>query len=525
MKKILALLLCAVMLFSVLAACSKEEEKNPDDNKDPVTNPDDNKDPVTNPDDNKDPDPDPAPAPTMADPEEITYTPVVYYGFEDDSNVRQVLEQTRNANDKVTGVVESSHGIMLADAGVKGKALYLDGNYGLLMNEVPALQDDTYTISFWVYAERSSDYGPTVQLGYNIDGDDTQETVKWINFTQGPWGADAAKLFPLAWNRNSAENTWPWIGVFDDTAHKKEWMHVTLVSTGEELTLATDGTKYLNAQFYFNGVLLTEGKNIAEWACGLSRHILDEGPIDVFMGVNYWDYCLKGYLDEFYMYDEALTPGQVATLYKDGDPSVVPAPPADAPVVPDVPEPEPLGTAPVDPNAIDTVGVPERTTAWWTDWGNAYELPDGSSKTITMNVYGQGEVGGNWNNLSLGFANKQITGHSDPNTQGIEGYAEQAVIRADLFGWTPSTNPIVPTESTGSWGDDWNAFKIALGDADVTVTITRNGAELALDYVIKAADGTELTARYVCTADIAEGDACWFFPIVDGSYIEVLSVA
>ncbi len=45
----------------------------------------------------------------------------------------------------------------------------------------------------------------------------------------------------------------------------------------------------------------------------------------------------------------------------------------------------------------------------------------------------------------------------------------------------------------------------------------------AIDTVVRP-DLYGWTLTYVVTADIAPGNACWFFPIVDCSYIEVLSV-
>ena len=64
--------------------------------------------------------------------------------------------------------------------GPVGKALFLDGTYGIDLGIEPT-NTDAWTVSFWLNASRLSDYGPTLQIGYNIGRNDQVANVTWMN--------------------------------------------------------------------------------------------------------------------------------------------------------------------------------------------------------------------------------------------------------------------------------------------------------------------------------------------------------
>ena len=67
------------------------------------------------------------------------------------------------------GIAPSAEIAFRYGEGPVGKALFLDGTFGIDLGIAPT-NTDTWTVSFWVNASRLSDYGPTLQIGYNMAG-------------------------------------------------------------------------------------------------------------------------------------------------------------------------------------------------------------------------------------------------------------------------------------------------------------------------------------------------------------------
>ena len=481
--------------------------------------------------------------------EPIPENPLVHFDFETTDGLKSVeqIKVSIGDTDPVTGevaeaevkrVVDSDHAILLAEGqGAVGNALYLDGKYGLTF-DMPEIADDSYTISFWVNADRLSDYGPVIQVGRNIAA---AEDVTWINFTRTAFFGN--KWFPTVWNRNSNLDVWPWLyandGATDDAIHgQKEWCLVTVVSDGKkyDYTDADTGaiTPRVGTTFYLNGVKMLENTadNIFDDGYqALSPEIFKGENTEGLIGVNYWDATFKGFIDEIYVFDEPLTDGQVKTLFDMGNPPEKPVAPeydAGSEADPGETEAAALEAAPVDANAIAVLGTPERALGWWTDHTDAYEIADGSTVKFKMNNYSDGEA--NWHNFVLAFSNTAVKADkipsadpNDANFSNYEGYAEYFVIRADAWGWCPEGGVYEPTYET-SWGDDWAGWLQLMTDADVDVTITREGGTITIDYVFTGADGTAMTEKAVVNSAMAADSPAYVHIGGEGAYIELLSV-
>ena len=141
--------------------------------------------------------------------------------------------------------------------------------------------------------------------------------AKWLNITRSEFDG---VTFPTFWSRNEAENIWPWFNYAADTeAGKKEWAHITLVSDENDWT--EDGL-FIDADVYINGEYVDK-------VCQLTPGIFGaDETFHFLLGINYWDAIYKGALDELYIFDQALTPGQIATLYADGNTSEQPVNPS-----------------------------------------------------------------------------------------------------------------------------------------------------------------------------------------------------
>lgn len=523
MKKLLALILTLAMALSLVACGGSGNNQPTGDNNTPNTN-----------NNTETPDTGDAGEETPADEvvaEALPANPLYYWGFEDTTNlsaVTQVEKAADSINDGATyDIGVSDHPVLIAEGqGAVGNALYLDGKYGVKLDDLAALADDSYTVSFWLNADRLSTYGPVLQMGRNMGDAGDDRTVTWLNVTKSTWGTNSADLFPVVWNRNSsigtdisADGVWPWISAGDDMEHgKREWCLVTLVVDGNRYT-ADDSMERIGTKYYLNGALVFDASAEFMFYQGVSPEILIGDGVEGYIGINYWDTMYKGYIDELYIYDEALTAGQVLTMFQNGNPPAEPVAPAyeGAEEEPET-EPEPLAAAPVDAAAIDTLGTPERVLGWWSDNTDGFELANGATLTLKMNNYSDGV--NNWDNFVLGFVNTEVKTDLLPNADNYAGYAEYAVLRADAFGWGDAAYAYAPTVD---W-TDWAAWLALMTDAEVTVSLTRNDGVVAVNMTFVGADGTTMTSTGELTSTMTADSPVYVFIGGEGSYIELLSV-
>ncbi len=504
MKKLLAILLVLVMVFS-LAACQDNTPTNPTEEPTP-TNPG-----LT------DPPTDPTKAPVEG--EALPANPLYHWDFETTDGLKAIAQD--KVGTTIKGLKDTEHAILTAD-GVVGKSLYLDGKYGIkLPLDEMNIADDSYTISFWIYAERIGDFMPIVQLGHNLQGTDTTIGTAWMNFTRGSW----AETYPLVWNRNTdiawdtdANGVFPWIaGPEGEVKGKNEWCLITLVVDGNRYTCLDDNGERIGTRYYLNGELVFDASAELMFYQGVAPEILTGATIEGFIGINYWDSLYKGYIDELYIYDEALTSGQVKTLFDQGDTSVEPVAPEyewkEEEVVITLP------TITADSNAIGTVGTPNRNNGFFTQNTKSYALAEGQSLTMKLNNYTNAEAV--WNNFCLGFANVEITAELVAGAAAYPGYAEYCIARPDGGAWGAG---YVSGEFTKSWETE-EAFIELMKDAEATVVISRSGDTLTLDYTLVGADGTTMTATATIKTTLTADAPCHVFVSGEKSYVELLSVA
>lgn len=524
MKKLIAMLLCLVMVLG-LVACNNNPSSNTGNNTPDNTQ---TNSPSPTPDVSDSGNEDPAPEVIVAEP--LPENPLFYWGFEDASNlsaVTQVEKAADSINDGATyDLAVSDHPILIAEGqGAVGNALYLDGKYGVKLDNLAALADDSYTISFWLNADRLSTYGPVLQMGRNLGDSGDDRTVTWLNVTKSTWGTNSADLFPVVWNRNSSIGTdinpdgvWPWISAGDDLEHgKREWCLVTLVVDGNRY-VADDSMERIGTKYYLNGSLVFDASPEFMYYQGVSPEILIGDGIEGYIGINYWDTIYKGFIDELYIFDEALTAGQVLSLFEGGNPPAEPVAPEYEGASEPEPEPEPLAAAPVDPAAIDTLGTPDRVLGWWSDNTAGYELANGATLTLKLNNYSDGV--NNWDNFVLGFVNTPVTTDLLANPDNYAGYAEYAVLRADAYGWGDAAYAYAPVID---W-TDWAAWLALMTDAEVTVTLTRVDGVVTVNMTFVGADGTTMTSTGDLTTTMTAESPVYVFIGGEGSYLELLSV-
>ncbi|MGN0297825.1 MAG: hypothetical protein ACI4C1_01345 [Lachnospiraceae bacterium] len=458
---------------------------------------------------------------TLADPEEV---PEAKYHFTfdgDEEGIRAITQGTKTDEDLANPLLNgATYSIVDADAellysnGPVDGCLYLDGKYGVSLDIEPT-GTDAYTVSFWINATRLASLGPTVTFGHNIGASDAEMGVAWVNVTQAEWGAEQAKIFPVLWNRNSESAVWPWIAAYDDEIHgKKEWVMVTMSVTGEPYNFVDENgveTPRVGTSMYLNGMLVSEGltNEYGGFSPEIMRAVGDDELFEFNIGVNYWDTIFKGYVDDLYVFDTALTAGQVASLYALGDPTVETVEPA---AEGGEAEAEP---APVEVNITGTaVGAVDFSTGFWSEFSDTWAVAAGESVTKTFVNY-HGEEAANWNNFVVILQNVADAHSADANAD----YKEYAVVRADNFGWNAAGDTgsgVLPWTLESNW--NWDTFGTDLNGATVVLTVTNNGetADVVADVTTLA--GTTYQQKY--TGIEVDGDL-YFCLTVDSSCVDI----
>lgn len=454
--------------------------------------------------------------------------PYVHYTFDEGAGEAwKIVERAEGQpgdNDGAThGIVDSADTLGYADGPV-GQALYLDGKHGLDLN-FEATNTDAYTISYWMNADRLGTFGPTLQMGYNVG---KANDVAWMNITQSEWGDGGSNLFPVVWNRNARYNSQDgnacdaWMQAFDGEVHgNKEWLMITLVATGEKQDGFNDafaGVEFTRAQLYLDGVMMYDTQAVIdnEWSYDfcLAPGFMQPGDFEfeAWFGINYWDVIYKGFVDDFYVFDSALTPGQVLSLYQLGNPNVASKAPEGTPV-----EEEPLEVVNLMIPVTDSqVGAEDFSTGFWTICSEGWAVPSGETVSKTF-VTRHGDGAANWNNFFVTLTNE---------TSDLVEKNAYAVVRADNWGWKwvdgVSLNTFDNAEQLGwtvesDW--NWDTFVADLQGATVTVSVTNNGDTADVECQITSADGS--ASHFQNYKNIAVDGDLYFYLGVDHSLIEI----
>ena len=472
----------------------------------------------------------------------LSAEPVVYYPFESADEgwkvvVADASKAGNNAYDPANntgsrGIIDGDMSLAkILEGGVAGNMISFNRDYALDLNFKPTGTKE-WSVSFWVCHAGMTDFGPTLQFGSNMAyAADAGNKVAWLNVTAGH-----GNPFPVLWSRNeiydgpTGVDCWPWMCGWDSIAYgQTEWAMITVVCSGEEQqSPIADGGTTVGAQLYINGELKYDSNENYNngtyfeytWDATLAPDLMipAEGQtFEAYFGINYWDVMYKGYLDELYVFDKALTAEDVATLYAKGDAT---NPPTFDPN--DIPKENPrvlLGE--------NSVGANNYTQAFWTMFSDTYEVKEGETKTITFKNYHTALNFGNYMNAAIILQNVADAHTADTaNTAGLtanEKYAEYLVARLDNYAWKGAVNTGTEGHGLCTLESDWNwdTFADATHNCTVVLKVTNNGTTADINMEITANDGTVYHQAY---KGIAIDGPLFVSMTVEKACIDILSV-
>ncbi len=493
-KRLLSVLLCAAMAVSMMAGCGNGGDAEP------TTAP--TEAPANPTEAPADPTAAPTEAPAVT--AEALPDPVYYFPFDDATGLSP---RQNGAGSTMDERVYAAEGVEFAFTnGVKGNALWLDGTFGAQVDGVEPLNKETYTISFWTWASRLSNYSTTLQFG---NGMAVGATEHWLSFTT----LDAANSYPCIWSRWQPEtgNVQPFPYYEEGTVlGRKKWAHFCLV-VDETETVENSGAVILKAQLYINGV---PSENEIQVVPGVFTG--DKATTDwrFLIGVNPWDKIFKGAMDELYIFDEALTPGQVATLYADGDGSSVPAKSTE-------PEPEVIRDYSATVASGTIIGNTDGSSVYGDAYSEIKEVAVGETVALKFKNYVPSKLNAEGKNV-YDFANtfslilqNVAEGHS---TADNASYKEYAVIAgSEGYEVAAKKSDLNVTRNTFHQFNPEN-FTTDSDQATYTVAITNYGTTAKVAIKASSVDGI---IRYIDVEEIPVDGPLFYTLTTAGSFIDI----
>ena len=183
--------------------------------------------------------------------------------------------------------------------GIDGKALYLDGTYGLRLDGIGRL-GASYSAAFWIKADELCDWSPFIHIGYDLF-DSERRCRLWIG--QKTDGSSVAPILSSEQARDGVSFEIRPDGMAD-TMQTDAWYHIVFTVDGTKTGSRPDS---VYGTLYVSGVMVGEGD--------VARDVLDAGDPEIYLGINCWDELFPAAYDDVRIWDRALDESQVWDLY------------------------------------------------------------------------------------------------------------------------------------------------------------------------------------------------------------------
>lgn len=217
------------------------------------------------------------------------------YDFDEDlGNARVVVRDTGDTMPEITDDKEPQYVV-----GIDGKAVYLDGTYGIRLDDVQRV-GTSYTIAFWMKADTFYDWAPFIHIGYNLL-DSNQRCRLWIGQK-----TDRTSIAPILSSEQIRSGSSYEIRPTGPMTSMQPgvWYHVAF---------AVDGTRQGDSSDSVRGTVYVAGQRVGEGNIALDT--MDVDNPDVYLGINCWDALYPVAFDGVKIWDQVLDDSQIEELF------------------------------------------------------------------------------------------------------------------------------------------------------------------------------------------------------------------
>ncbi|NDV60256.1 LamG-like jellyroll fold domain-containing protein [Bacteroides sp. 519] len=347
----------------------------------------------------------------------------------------------------------------------RGSVLYLNEGYARISNPLNNVKvQNAVSLTFWVKQAIQTDEETKEELPQDLEG-------ALFSF-QNENGAQRMFFTANGWLRYEGLD-----GTYED--NNPEIDKTGLITAGEWHFVAISVTN--NGYFVYVDGLKKIYRNVTDFDCSKIVQFMASVPY-LYIGYGSDTQTNEMMIDDLMIYRNTITKKEWSPIiseegafeYVVGDP-------------------------------ILTVGATDNSSAWWTTFSNYFRIPAESKMNFKFTNHTNGV--GNWNNWNFCLS-------TDGERDGT-GYTEYFVIRSDLYGWGDAY-------ATGTWTSegygDWDAFRVDMEGAEVTVTIERSGSKVTVDAVAKALNGNVYRETFTTVCGDGTQVVRGFF-IMDSSHI------
>lgn len=184
-------------------------------------------------------------------------------------------------------------------SGIDGKAVYLNGTYGIRLSDVQKV-GTSYSMAFWMKADAFYDWSPFVHIGYNLL-DQSQRCRLWLGQK-----TDRSSVSPILSSENAR---------YKNSFEIRPTGALTSMQPGVwyYIVFTVDGTRSGSSANSLYGTLYVAGQNVGEGNIALDTMNVDD--LDVYLGINCWDILYPVSFDDVKIWDQVLDAGQVEDLF------------------------------------------------------------------------------------------------------------------------------------------------------------------------------------------------------------------
>lgn len=184
--------------------------------------------------------------------------------------------------------------------GIDGKAVYLDGTYGIELRDVEEL-GESYSVAFWMKADELEDWSPFIHIGHDLLNSEGRSRL-WLG--KKP---DTSAAPIISSERVRTDESFEIRPDQSDLGSMKTnvWYHIVFT---------VDGSKRGSKKGRVLGTLYVDGQYICEG--DVVPGMMNEDDLSVYLGINCWDTLYPVTFDEVKIWDQVLDAQQIQELYE-----------------------------------------------------------------------------------------------------------------------------------------------------------------------------------------------------------------